>query len=43
MYLHREDKKKTVIENYGEEKWGNMLENLRDPRKNYVDLQPYSS
>jgi homoserine O-succinyltransferase/O-acetyltransferase len=33
MYLQREDKKKTVIENYGEEKWKNMLEHLDDPGK----------
>jgi GMP synthase-like glutamine amidotransferase len=33
MYLQREDKKKTVIENYGEEKWANMLVHLKDPEK----------
>jgi GMP synthase-like glutamine amidotransferase len=33
MYLQREDKKKTVIENYGEEKWKSMLEHLGDPEK----------
>ncbi len=33
MYLNREDKKKTVIENYGEEKWRNMIEHLSDPDK----------
>ncbi|HEV8285960.1 MAG TPA: GMP synthase [Chitinophagaceae bacterium] len=33
MYLHREDKKKTIIENYGEEKWQSMLEHLNDPDK----------
>jgi len=33
MYLHREDKKKTIIENYGEAKWENMLEHLNDPDK----------
>jgi len=33
MYLNREDKKKTVIENYGEEKWRSMLEHLNDPDK----------
>jgi GMP synthase-like glutamine amidotransferase len=33
MYLNREDKKKTVIESYGEEKWRNMLEHLNDPDK----------
>jgi len=32
-YLNREDKKKTVIENYGEEKWRSMLEHLNDPDK----------
>jgi homoserine O-succinyltransferase/O-acetyltransferase len=32
-YLHREDKKKTVIENHGEEKWRNMLDHLNDPDK----------
>ncbi len=33
MYLQREDKKKTVIDNYGEEKWRNMIEHLNDPDK----------
>jgi GMP synthase-like glutamine amidotransferase len=33
MYLHREDKKKTIIENYGEAKWKSMLEHLNDPDK----------
>jgi GMP synthase-like glutamine amidotransferase len=33
MYLHREDKKKTIIENYGEEKWQSMLDHLNDPDK----------
>ena len=33
MYLHREDKKKTIIENYGDAKWNNMLEHLNDPDK----------
>jgi len=33
MYLHREDKKKTIIENYGEAKWESMLEHLNDPDK----------
>jgi homoserine O-succinyltransferase/O-acetyltransferase len=32
-YLNREDKKKTVIENHGEEKWRGMLEHLNDPDK----------
>ena len=33
MYLQREDKKKTVIENHGEEKWKSMVEQLKDPEK----------
>lgn len=33
MYLQREDKKQTVIESHGEEKWKNMLEHLSDPNK----------
>lgn len=33
MYLHREDKKKTIIENYSEAKWEKMLEHLNDPDK----------
>jgi GMP synthase-like glutamine amidotransferase len=33
MYLHREDKKKMIIENYGEAKWQSMLEHLTDPDK----------
>jgi hypothetical protein len=33
MYLNREDKKKTVIESHGEEKWRNMLQHLNDPDK----------
>jgi homoserine O-succinyltransferase/O-acetyltransferase len=33
MYLQREDKKKTVIENHGEEKWSSMIRNLNDPDK----------
>ena len=33
MYLQREDKKKTVIENHGEEKWRSMIEHLNDPDK----------
>jgi GMP synthase-like glutamine amidotransferase len=33
MYLQREDKKKTVIENHGEKKWKSMLEHLEDPDK----------
>jgi GMP synthase-like glutamine amidotransferase len=33
MYLQREDKKKTVIAEHGEEKWRNMIEQLNDPDK----------
>ena len=33
MYLQTEEKKKTVIENYGHEKWQSMLEHLSDPDK----------
>ena len=33
MYLQREDKKKTVIENHGEVKWKSMIEHLDDPDK----------
>ncbi len=33
MYLQREDKKKGIIENLGEKKWHNMLEQLNDPDK----------
>lgn len=33
MYLQREDKKQTVIENHGEEKWQSMVEQLMDPDK----------
>jgi homoserine O-succinyltransferase len=33
MYLQREDKKKTVIAEYGEEKWKSMIEQLNDPDK----------
>jgi homoserine O-succinyltransferase/O-acetyltransferase len=33
MYLQREDKKLTVIENHGEAKWLSMVEQLRDPEK----------
>ena len=28
-----EEKKKTVIENYGEEKWRSMITHLNDPEK----------
>lgn len=33
LLLQREDRKKTVIENFGEEKWHSMLEQLNDPDK----------
>jgi homoserine O-succinyltransferase/O-acetyltransferase len=33
MYLLRADKKQTVIENHGEEKWRSMIEQLNDPDK----------
>lgn len=33
MYLQREDKKETVINNYGVAKWNSMIEQLDDPRK----------
>ena len=33
MYLQREDKKQTVIENHGEPKWNSMVEQLKDPDK----------
>ncbi len=33
MYLLREDKKQTVIENHGEAKWQSMVEQLMDPEK----------
>ena len=33
MYLLREDKKQTVIENHGFEKWESMIEQLNDPDK----------
>lgn len=33
MYLQREDKKKTVIENHGAEKWQSMITHLNDPDK----------
>jgi homoserine O-succinyltransferase len=33
MHLQTEDKKKTVIENYGQQKWASMLEHLGDPDK----------
>jgi homoserine O-succinyltransferase len=33
MHLQTEDKKRTVIENYGQQKWESMLEHLGDPDK----------
>jgi homoserine O-succinyltransferase/O-acetyltransferase len=33
MYLQREDRKRTVIAEYGEEKWSSMIEQLDDPDK----------
>jgi hypothetical protein len=33
MYLQREDKKETVIDNHGFEKWQSMIEQLNDPDK----------
>lgn len=33
MHLQKEDKKKIVIENHGEEKWKNMIDQLNDPDK----------
>lgn len=33
MYLQTEEKKKTVIENHGLEKWKSMIEHLNDPDK----------
>lgn len=33
MYLQREDKKQTVIDNHGEAKWQSMVEQLQDPEK----------
>jgi homoserine O-succinyltransferase len=33
MHLQTEDKKKTVIENYGQQKWELMIEHLNDPDK----------
>ena len=43
MYLQSEEKKKTVIENYGEEKWHSMIDGLNDPDKimwTYAHLIP---
>src|SRR5690606_1514112 len=36
MYLLREDKKKMVIENHGEDKWHNMIDGLNDPSKIFL-------
>lgn len=33
MYLQTEEKKKTVIDNYGEDKWKSMVDQLNDPDK----------
>jgi len=33
VYLQTEEKKKTVVENYGLEKWQSMIEQLNDPDK----------
>lgn len=33
MYLQREDRKRTVIAEHGEEKWSSMIEQLDDPDK----------
>ena len=33
MYLQTDEKKKTVIENHGHEKWKSMIEHLNDPDK----------
>jgi homoserine O-succinyltransferase len=33
MYLQKDEKKKTVIENHGEDKWKSMVEQLVDPDK----------
>src|SRR5258706_11311372 len=33
IHFQSEDKKKTVIENYGEEKWKSMIDHLNDPDK----------
>ncbi len=39
MYLLREDKKQTVIENHGEAKWQSMVEQLQDPGKLLLTYQ----
>ncbi|MGC4099746.1 type 1 glutamine amidotransferase [Ferruginibacter sp.] len=33
MHLQTADKKKTVVENYGQEKWASMIDQLNDPDK----------
>jgi hypothetical protein len=33
MYLRRDDKKKTVVDNHGLAKWESMIEHLEDPDK----------
>jgi GMP synthase-like glutamine amidotransferase len=33
MYLQRDDKKKTIIDSHGEEKWRSMIGHLNDPDK----------
>jgi len=33
VHLHAEDRKETVIKNYGEAKWQSMIEHLNDPDK----------
>jgi homoserine O-succinyltransferase/O-acetyltransferase len=33
LHLLTDDKKKTVIENFGEEKWRSMIDHLNDPDK----------
>jgi len=33
LHLQTEEKKKTVIENYGFEKWDSMIRHLNDPDK----------
>jgi len=39
MYLQRDDKKKTVIDNHGEPKWQSMIEQLNDPDKIMLTYQ----
>ena len=33
LHLQSDEKKKTVIENYGQEKWQSMIDHLNDPDK----------